>query len=146
MLTIKISDAVAAAIATKGKFGETHDDVLRRVLNIAPVKGPGHLFVSGPRGRGKTRHAEKRLSNNMVRDERFVVELEGSLTKEWRLPAKTDTPAIKRLRDAASVYAREHGATQGQINAIGKALQQAGYYVRGPRTPRVTAADLADRI
>ena len=34
MRTVRISDEVWNAIAQRGKFGETPDDVLRRVFNI----------------------------------------------------------------------------------------------------------------
>lgn len=131
MLAIKISDVVASAIAARGKFGETHDDVLRRVFGIATASSPKALH--GARGRGRTRHAETRLSSDMIKDGRLRVELEDAPIKDWKLPDKSDKSSIKRLRNAAFEYAREHGATQGQINAIGKALQQAGYYVWGPR-------------
>lgn len=143
MLTIKISDAVAAAIAERGKFGETHDDVLRRVFGLASTHRTEPLIPGpGARGRGKTRHAEKRLSNDMIRGGRLRIELEGTPVGDWKLPDKSDKAAIKRVRDVACAYAREHGATRGQTNAIGKALQQAGFYVRGPKKGRLTAAEL----
>ena len=36
MPTIKVSDEVWEAIAERGKFGETEDDVLRRAFNLPP--------------------------------------------------------------------------------------------------------------
>ena len=36
MRTIEVSDPVWQEIATRGKFGETEDDVLRRVFEIRP--------------------------------------------------------------------------------------------------------------
>ena len=37
MRTIRISEKVWDEIAKRGKFGETPDDVLRRVFNLAPT-------------------------------------------------------------------------------------------------------------
>ncbi len=44
---IEISSAVWEAIAVKGKFGETPDDVLRRELGIDPA-APGESYRPGP--------------------------------------------------------------------------------------------------
>ncbi len=81
------------------------------------------------------RRADKRLSNDMVRNGHFHIELEDTPIWFSELPTdKSNKRAIRRVRDEAYDYARKHGATDGQINAIGKALQQAGYYLLGRRS------------
>jgi len=49
MRNILVSDAVWEAIAHRGKFGETEDDVLRREFKLAPNGYPrkaGHPMAS----------------------------------------------------------------------------------------------------
>jgi hypothetical protein len=69
----------------------------------------------------------------MVRNGRLHVELEGVPVWSEELPDKADKQAIRRLTETACEYARMHGASDGQQRAIGKALQQSGFYIRGPR-------------
>ena len=132
MRTIKISDAVWAAIAERGKFGETEDDVLRRVFALPPDNlirrtGPGRT------GRGGKRNATKRMSAGVTND-RLFIEFEGVGPRPFALPHDlSDRTAIKRVRADAHSYARAQGATQGQIDAITKALNEAGYYTQRRR-------------
>lgn len=111
MKTIRISDDVWAAIAERGKFGETEDDVLRRVFELPPENDAHRLKTSGRLGRGGKRHATKRISAR-VTDRRLSVEIEGGHAKVWELPQdKSDKVAIKHTRDDAHAYARARGAT-----------------------------------
>jgi HTH-type transcriptional regulator / antitoxin HigA len=132
MRAIKISDAVWAAIAERGKFGESEDDVLRRVFalpadNVTRHAGPGRT------GRGGKRNATKRMSAG-VTSERLLIEFEGVAPRPFVLPHDlSDKAAIKRVRADAHNYARTQGATQGQIDAITKALNEAGYYTQRRR-------------
>ena len=53
--------------------------------------------------------------------------------KRWELPDRSKKEEIRRIRDEAVDFARVEEATLGQINAIKKALTDAGYYLKGPR-------------
>ena len=53
--------------------------------------------------------------------------------ERWKLPDRSDKEAIRRIRDMAVVFARDHGGTLGQINAVKKALTEEGYDVTKPR-------------
>lgn len=138
--TIRISDEVWQAIAERGKFGETEDDVLRRVFVLPQDRsGSGVRTSTGPRGRGSRRHADKVISVRVKRaasGDQLQVAVENIPAKEWPLPNRSDKLAIKRVRDEAVAFGSKQGATVGQINAIQKALTEAGYFVRGPNAKR----------
>ncbi len=120
MRNIKISDEVWQAIAAKGKFGETEDDVLRRVFGIREQSAQ----------QAHTRHlpATNKMSAH-IRDGTLVVKFADGGTREWGLPARTDKLSIRRVRDDAVDFAVSRGATLGQKNAVMKALTEAGYHV-----------------
>jgi hypothetical protein len=126
MRTIKVSDAVWNAIAERGKFGETEDDVLRRVFGTPPSteeEKPGH------RGRGAVRYAEKRMSAR-VESGKLVVEFEDGARHEWSLPHRDDKEAIRSVLDVALTFATDNGASNpGQTNAVRKALTDGGYHL-----------------
>ena len=130
MRTIKISDAVWAAIAELGKFGETENDVLRRVFGLAPEYEAERLMSSGRRGRGNRRYATKRMSARTAHGQLVVEFTKDGTAKCWELPDKSDQEAIRQLREEAVAFALDHGATDpGQTNAVRKALTGAGYYI-----------------
>lgn len=132
MRTIKISDAVWAAIAERGKFGETEDNVLRRVFALSPDIIPRH--AGGRMGRGGKRNATKRMSAEVI-NQRLDIEFEGTPPRTFVLPGSlSDKNAIKQARSESHSYARAQGATQGQIDAITKALNEAGYYTQRRRS------------
>ncbi len=85
--------------------------------------------VSRRRGRENPRRSTKRLSAR-VEEGRLVVEFPED-QESWELPEPSDREAIRRIREAASAFARDHGATKGQVNAAMKALTDNGYHVRG---------------
>jgi len=118
--TIRISDEVWNAIAKVGKFGETPDDVLRRVLKV-DEEG---LATGAPRQRVATNRMTPKVDG-----QQFTVAFAGGETKSWPLPRRDDKPGIRRVRDSAVEFARKTGATQGQIFAVMKALTESGYYV-----------------
>lgn len=123
---IRISDAVWNAIAERGKFGETEDDVLRRVFGLLPEHGPEQP-ASRKSGIGR-RRATKRMSAHVERGRLFVQFADAE--KSWNLPDPLDKRAIRRIRDEAVDFALAHGATHpGQTNAVKKALTDAGYYL-----------------
>ena len=130
MRSIKISDAVWEAIAERGKFGETENDVLRRVFDLAPEDASERFTKNGRRGRGNRRYAKKRMSARTSQGQLVVAFVDDGTAKHWDLPDRSDTEAIKRLRQEAVAFALQHGATDpGQTNAVRKALTDADYYV-----------------
>lgn len=124
MRTIRISTEVWEAMANVGKFGETPDDVLRRVFNIAG-KAEASFGSGGARG---PRMASTRMSAS-VDGQDLKVEFRDGASKSWKLPKRDDKAGIRRVREAAVEFARENGATHGQRNAVRKALTDAGYHL-----------------
>lgn len=128
MRTIKISEAVWQAIAERGKFGETEDDVLRRVFEL-PEATPDDQVKTSRRGRGNTRFAEQRMSAR-VQQNQLVVEFENGAQRSWTLPDRTNKQEIRRVREEAVNYALDQGASDpGQTNAVRKALTDNGYHL-----------------
>ena len=124
MRTIRVTDEVWQAIAARGTFGETEDDVLRRVFELeARVEAK----VGRPR-RGNTRMAAKSM-RACVSDGELIVEFEGGIRQQWTLPEIEDKEGIRGVRDMAVQWALGRGATNpGQTNTVRKALTSAGYY------------------
>lgn len=129
MRTIRITDEVWQAIAARGSFGETADDVLRRVFELEEPAMKVRVVGAGRRGRGDKRYATKRMSA-WVNDGQFIVEFEDGARQQWLLPEMDDKEGIRRVRDAAVHWALEQGASDpGQTNAVRKALTNTGYYL-----------------
>ena len=129
MRTIRITDEVWRAIAARGAFGETEDDVLRRVFELEEPAMKVRAIGTGHRGRGDTRYATKRMSTP-VSNGQLIVEFEGGARQQWSLPDRDDKEGIRRVRDTAVRWAQGQGASDpGQTNAVRKALTNAGYYV-----------------
>lgn len=128
--SIRVSGVVWNAIAERGRFGETEDDVLRRVFGLAPEHKP-EQSISSKRsaGRRRSRHATKRMSARVERGQ-LLVQFADNEKKRWELPDPSDKGAIRRIRGEAIAFALEHGASDpGQVNAVKKALTDAGYYL-----------------
>jgi hypothetical protein len=122
MRKIMVSEPVWAAIVERGKFGEQADDVLRRVFEIPSAR---------PTGKAKTKFATKTVSPWIEKGQLHILFDDGPLS--WKLPKKSDRLAIARVRSAAHVEARNRGATEGQLNAMTKRLNEQGYYSRFAR-------------
>ncbi|MBW6486678.1 MAG: hypothetical protein K0B01_11080 [Syntrophobacterales bacterium] len=123
MKTIRISDEVWNEIAKRGKFGETEDDVLRRVFTIA-CPSPRTPRPMPPR----VKKAIFRMST-FVRSGTLFVEFENGRKNQWALPDQRDKDGIRKVRDAAVDFAQQNSASRGQMNAVKKVLTDAGYYV-----------------
>jgi len=122
MRTIRISDEVWNEIAKNGKFGETPDDVLRRMLKIDhEARAPESAIV-------RKRVATKRLSAK-VEEGKLRVRFDGGPNREWTLPSKSDKSALRKTTYDAMEFAGHNGATDGQILAVRKALTDAGYHL-----------------
>ena len=137
MHNITVTEPVWQAIASRGKFGETEDDVLRRVFNLPVVSslkedhetkqefGASTMRrASGPRRSLATDRMSSYLSANQL----HVAFVSGPSTS-WTLPSKTDKASLRAVREKAIAFAKKHGATLGQVNAVKKTLTDAGYHL-----------------
>lgn len=79
------------------------------------------------------RRATKRMSAR-VEQGHLLVGFAGGLHERWELPDRSDKGGIRRVRNAAVAFAHRNKATLGQINAVKKALTEAGYYLTQPRS------------
>ncbi len=120
MRTIRISGEVWEALAKVGRFGETPDQVLRRVFQVGGTSRTASFQ--------KRRIATKRMTRE-VNGGKFTVEFADGASRSWSLPEKNDKAGIRRVRDAAIKFARENGATEGQVAAVMKGLTEAGYHL-----------------
>ena len=131
MQDIRISQEVWDAIAERGKFRETEDDVLRRVLGVPPAGAQerGRLAGGRRKGRGNIRYATKRMPSRLEGDH-LVVEFSDGKAGRWKLPDRKDKEGIKRLRETARAFVVSNGGTDpGQVNAVYKTLTDAGYFL-----------------
>ena len=129
MRTVRISDEVWDEIAKHANFGDSVDDVLRRVFGLASELDD---HASQPNTRVPRRPRRNRATNRMsshVSNGRLIVDFASGHRREFKLPQKTDKSGIRLVRDEACLFADEHDATLGQLTAVKKALTDAGYYV-----------------
>ena len=93
---------------------------------------PKHMREQSGSGKVRRRKSTKRMSarvEDLGLGEHLLVKFADGESKQWKLPERSDTEAIRRVRDAAVDFAGAHGATEGQIAAVKKALNHVGYYV-----------------
>ena len=136
MRTIEVSDPVWAQIAKRGKFGETEDDVLRRVFDIPKDSSSLEEILSSLPKESRRRTsssprrtiARQRMSCN-VDGNQLYVSFQGGPDRTWKLPHHSDKTTLRKVRDEAVSFAREIGATLGQVNAVKKALTDNGYHL-----------------
>lgn len=129
MKTIRISDEVWNAIAAQGKFGETEDDVLRRVFKIGTNAGAPDGTATNVKQYGwKERRATDRMTQT-VEGNKLVLEFDGGERFEKNLPEKNDRLSIRQLRDEAVNFVRSNGGTEGQEKAAIRALTSRGYHI-----------------
>lgn len=130
MPDIWVSDEVWNEIAKRGKFGETEDDVLRRFFKLHAR--PPTNKISHPRTRSsarKRRHIATQRQSTYVQNGRLIISYEGGARQEFQLPGRENKLELRRVRTEAVAYGKENLATVGQINAILKALTEAGYHL-----------------
>jgi len=125
MKTIRISQEVWDAMAKVGHFGETADDVLRRVFQIYSGKASPET-EDGPRPLRRFSHTRM---TTKVEDGVLLVRFEDGKSREWKLPEKNNKMEIRYIREQATDFATNNGATMGQLNAVRKALTEAGYHL-----------------
>lgn len=137
MHTITITEPVWQAIASRGKFGETEDDVLRRVFGLPAVSSSIQVHetkqesgtsttrrASGPRRSLATDRMSSYLSANQLH-----VSFVSGPSSSWTLPSRTDKASLRTVREKAIAFAKKHGATLGQENAVKKTLTDAGFHL-----------------
>ena len=125
MRTIRISEEVWAAMAQIGKFGETPDDVLRKVLNIKSKK---EEKMAQRLTQKRPSYATMKMSAYIARNE-LHVEFANGVSNSWPLPDRNDKTVIRKVRDASAIFAEQNGASLGQINAVKKTLTDSGYHL-----------------
>jgi len=137
MRSIRISEEVWQAIATRGKFGETEDDVLRRVFDLPsngmhnehqPSTGAEHQASPNVKSSSRIIRARQRMSAYVKANQVHVAFHRGP-AQSWQLPQRSDKDGIRAVWDQAVRFALEHGATDGQVGAVKKALTEAGYHL-----------------
>jgi hypothetical protein len=137
MRTILVSEPVWQAIANRGKFGETEDDVLRREFELplnsnrsiassalSRSRGASSRVDGGPRKQLATRRMSAYVGNNQLH-----ISFQGGASKSWPLPLKTDKATIRDVRDKAVAFALENDASNGQKYAVMKALTDSGFHL-----------------
>ncbi len=137
MRTIRISEEVWQAIASHGKFGETEDDVLRRVFELPPssmhqgvqtLTGGGGSSYRTPSGRRRS-FASQRMSS-YIGGNQLHIEFHGGASSSWELPDRNDKAGIKAVLGKAIQFAKNNGASSpGQTNAVRKTLTNEGYHL-----------------
>jgi len=141
MKTIKVGEKVWNMIVENGKFGETADDVLSRLLNFnghgrtgsegsVTPNSPANETKENPRG-WKERRATVRMTQNVENGD-LVLRFDTGQSEKWKLPAKNDHAGIRSVRDKAIAFVRKNGGTIGQEHAAIRALTSRGYHVATP--------------
>jgi hypothetical protein len=126
MKSIRISDEVWAEIARRGKFGETEEDVLRRIFGLSEGNSEEIIFSKSSQTRGH--YATDRLSAG-ISGNKYVLKFASGQKKEIILPDRSDREGIKKLTDEAIKFVRDAGGTIGQINAARKGLTDHGFRI-----------------
>ncbi len=130
MRTIRISDDVWQEIAKRGKFGETEDEVLKRVFRIESDESAAGI-VAPTR---QSRLGADRMHAKVYHDQNAAclrVHFHGSGAEEkFELPGdRSDKRAIRATLESALDFGERNGASKGQLFAIRKALTEAGYHL-----------------
>jgi hypothetical protein len=125
-----------------GKFGDRWCDALRRGLGVPmPKKTSAKVRNAGLEQHGRNRLAEVRLDRKTT-DREIAFRFGDGPWKTLKLPSdKKNTQEVRRVREEALDFGRANGATDGQLNAIGKAFSDAGYYLNRKERPTSANAD-----
>lgn len=116
--TIRVDGDVYQQISIEGKFGETANDVLRRILQLKEAAPP----------KERRRLSARRMSSK-VENGALVVGFAEGPSSRFALPQKHDKSAIRSAMEQAIRFANANGASEGQERAIRKVLTDAGYYL-----------------
>jgi hypothetical protein len=135
MRNIRISEEVWQAIANNGKFGETEDDVLRRVFELPVISVQDQVNLGGSsqqlrrRVLGSRRSFSTKRMTSLINRNQLHIEFQDGTSSSWTLPDRGDKAGIRALLDKAIEFARKNGASLGQINAVRKTLTSEGYHL-----------------
>jgi hypothetical protein len=136
MRSIRISDEVWQEIAKRGKFGETEDDVLKRVFKIRPHGSNQDGELPQPNARASIRggFATDKMHAKVYRQGNgsyLKVRFHGSGQEQnFDLPKdRSDKQALRRALEGALAFGEKNGASKGQLFAIRKALTDEGYHL-----------------
>ncbi len=141
MRTIRVSERVWQAIAARGRFGETEDDVLRRVFDLPVEETPDELGFSAAGESRSLRSASlhvprlprrtlaARRMSSYISDGRLIIEFQGGQSSSWQLPDRSDKAGIRTLIDKVIEFTRANGASMGQTNTARKTLTDQGYHL-----------------
>ena len=127
MRDIRISEAIWEAMADHGRFGESADDVLRRMLGIPPGQ-PEPQLNGASRPHGPERRATNRLERR-IGDGALELTFASGESKRWTLPDRNDKASLRKVVKAAMDWAKDHNASLGQLNAVRKAFTDYGYHL-----------------
>src|SRR3954469_5986104 len=96
--TVQISDAVYAHIAEHGRFGETVDDVLRRLFDLGAADGADRSGrdISSPSHSRRPRQATIPMSARVEEGE-LIVEFRGGSRHTWNVPTNKTGKAVADL-------------------------------------------------
>lgn len=126
MRTIRISEEVWQEIAKRGTFGQTVDDVLRKVFRINDPSKETLIPIRKIRNRIAKIPMSPRIEKGYL-----SVEFRGGSSNKWLLPSnKGDAVANSLVRKQAVKFAEENGATDGQVHAVIKKMTDNGYFTR----------------
>jgi negative regulator of replication initiation len=125
MRTIKIDDEVWELISKNGKFRETDNDVLRRLLEMDKSAGDESTETRA----WKQRRTTERMTQNDCQNNELVLRFDSGTTFRKKLPSKDDISEIRRVRDEAVDFVKKNGGTKGQEHAAIRALTSNGYHV-----------------
>ena len=132
---ISISEEVWEEIAKRGKFGETEDDVLRRVFEIEPDEhSDNNNASSSVKSPPRSRFATDRMHAKVYREGAVSVLKvrfhRSGKEEEFDLPTdKSDKRAIRLVLESALSFGEQNGASRGQLFAIRKALTEDGFHL-----------------
>src|SRR3546814_367969 len=109
MKSVSISQPVWDAIASRGKFGETEDDVLRRVFGLpsrstSEPAPPSQSRANRPSNGSRPSFATDKLSSYISGNELRVSFASGA-AESWKLPPKSDKATLRTVREQATSFA-----------------------------------------
>jgi hypothetical protein len=126
MRSIRISEEVWDAIAEKGVFGETPDIVLRRVFGI---EDSGRVRGDYSLNRGRRARIATNKLTSIVEDNQLFLEFASGENMNFILPDPDDRNSVRKVTEDAMQFAKNNGATTGQIAAVRKTLNEAGFHL-----------------
>ena len=137
MRSIRMSEEVWQTIANQGKFGETEDDVLRRIFKLpanSSRTGDQTNLTTGARQpnralSGRRRSFAVQRMTSYINNNELHVEFQDGASSSWSLPARSDKAGIRALLNKAIEFAQKNKASLGQINAARKTLTSAAFHI-----------------